>query len=136
MGACYAVEISLRFKDMPGTEEAAIKALQDYIATVNANFHLDRFAQAGIGTDTFDDLMQIILAGFKNQEVIIEDQGEWFVYSNAFDASYGYGLVMFYAFDTIAKYLKDGSSFKMWPDNDYQEYVVKDCKANLVRSIG
>ena len=136
MGACYAVEISLRFKDIPRSEEAAIKELQDYIATVNANFHLDRFAQEGIGTDTFDDLMQIILAGFKNQKVIIEERGEYRVYSNEFDASYGYGFVMLDAFDTIAKYLKDGSSCKIWPDNDYQEYVVKDCKANLVRSIG
>ena len=131
MGACYAVEISLQFKDTAGSEEAATKALRKYIKTARANFHLDRFAKEGVGTDTFDDLMRILLAGFKNHEVIIEDHGEWRVYSNEFDASYSYEPIMVDAFEAISPYLKNGSSIKLWPDNDHCEWTVHDEQMHL-----
>lgn len=55
MGACFTVNLELTFFD----EAAAVKAMQEYIDTANADFGLDKHKKRGIGTDKSEDLIKI-----------------------------------------------------------------------------
>ena len=50
-------------------------------------------------------------------------------YRSFFHATYSWGAVMCAWFESIAPYLKDGSSMLVYPDSGHYEYVVKDGKA-------
>lgn len=122
MGQCYSVNVNVKLKD----EAGAIKALQNKIATdKRTNYSLDEYAAQGIGTETFDDLMRIFLAGWKGQEVSIDENG----YHNDFNASYGWESVMVEMFHVIAPYCKDGSEIRIYPDHGSVVYGVRNGKA-------
>lgn len=133
MGACYAVELNLQFADGKQSERAAAKALREYMVNSKADFHFEYFAKKGVGTDTFDDLMRILLAGYARMPVLVSYSDGRQVYSNEFDASYSYEPVIVDAFEVIAPYLADNSSLVLCPDNDYREWRTDKGKIRLVR---
>ena len=124
MGACYYVKLKVKVKD----EQGAILALNEHIKNdKRTDYSLDKYAEQGITTETFDDLMRIFLAGWKGQEVEITKEKNGFTkYVNGFDASYGWESVMMEMFDTLAPYLKDGSEFLIYPDSDYDKLIVQN----------
>ena len=125
MGACYSVILKVKLTD----EEGAIKALQDHIANDNGvDYSLEKYAQQGITTETFDDLMRIFLAGWKGQEVDIYPNKTFTIYENDFDASYGWEGVMMEMFEVIAPFVANGSKLQIYPDDYYTELVVKNEK--------
>jgi len=124
MGACYSVEIKVNVIDMPG----AIKALNEHIVNdTSADYSLDEYAEQGITTETFDDLMRILLAEHQ-QKVFIRHQGKFVIYDNAFDASYGWERIMMEWFEVLAPFLANGSQMLIYPDEDYDKLVIKNGK--------
>ena len=126
MGACYDVNLKVKLKN----EKGAIQALNEHIKNdKRANYSLDKYAEQGVTTETFDDLMRIFLAGWKGQEVEITEGKDGFTtYKNNFDASYGWESVMIEMFETLTPYLEDGSEFLIYPDSSYDKLIVKNGK--------
>ena len=126
MGACYSVSLEIKLKD----EKGAIQALNESIRNdPSTNYNLDKYAAEGIGTETFDDLMRIYLAGWKNQEVRISEEDGFVVYENDFNASYGWETVLINMFDVLAPYCEDGTEMHMCPDSGRTVLVVRDGEA-------
>ena len=124
MGACYSVEVKINVLDMPG----AIKALNEYIINdTSADYSLDEYAEQGIKTETFDDLMKILLADLQ-QGIFVYHEGKFTIYENAFDASYGWERVMMEWFEVLAPFLANGSQMLIYPDSDYDKLVIKNGK--------
>lgn len=124
MGACYSVEIKVNILDMPG----AIKALKEHIANdTSADYSLDEYAEKGITTETFDDLMRVLLAELQ-RKVSIDQKGKFVIYENDFDASYGWERIMMEWFEVLAPFLANGSQMLIYPDSDYDKLVIKNGK--------
>ena len=126
MGSCYSVSLKAKVTD----EKGAIEALNRHIRTdKRADYSLEKYAAQGIGTETFDDLMRIFLAGWKHQEVSITEEDGFRIYSNDFNASYGWEAVMIRMFHLLAQFLDDQSELLIWPESSYDLLVVADGKA-------
>lgn len=124
MGASYSVDLTVSLTD----EEKAAEIVRKFIQDSNAEFHLDDFNAIGIGTDTFDDLMRIVLASWESTPVKIEQIDDYRKYSNDFDASYGWESVMIAVFKALVPVLRDGSTLDLSADNAYVGYAVTDGK--------
>lgn len=125
MGACYYVMCKVKFRD----KEGAINILKQFISDTSKkySYNLNEFAKLGIGTETFDDLMRIFLAGYKNQEVkIYDDVYGLRVYQNSFNASYGWEMVLIEMFYALSPYLEDDSMLKIYPDYQYDLFVMEN----------
>ena len=128
MGACYSVEIIVNILDEPG----AIKALNEHIVNdTGVDYSLSEYVSQGITTETFDDLMKILLAEHQRKVFIyriISPQGKLSKYENVFDASYGWERIMMEWFEVLAPFLADGSQMLIYPDEDYDKLVIKNGK--------
>ena len=120
MGASYSVDLTVSLTD----EQRAAEIVRKFIQDSNAEFHLDDFNAIGIGTDTFDDLMRIVLASWESTPVKIEQIDDYRKYSNDFDASYGWESVMIAVFKALVPVLRDGSTLDLSADNAYVGYAV------------
>lgn len=60
MGACFTVNLGLTFLD----EAAAVKAMQEYIHTANADFGLEKHKKRSVGTDKSEDLIKICFSSY------------------------------------------------------------------------
>ena len=124
MGACYSVVLKVNVIDMPG----AIKALNEHIANdISADYSLDEYAEQGIKTETFDDLMKILLADLQ-QGISMYQEGKFTIYESDFNASYGWERVMMEWFEVLAPFLANGSQMLIYPDSDYDKLVIKNGK--------
>lgn len=124
MGACYSVTVTVNITDEPGI----IKALNEHIIhDVRSNYSLEKYAVQGITTETFDDLMRILLANNQG-EVSIDQEDKFTIYDSCFNASYGWEGVMMEWFDVMAPYLADDSQMLIYPDTDYDKLVIKNKK--------
>ena len=124
MGACYSVVLKVNVLDMLG----AIEALNKHIANdTRSDYSLDKYEAYGVTTETFDDLMRILLAELQ-QAVSISQRGKFRIYENDFDASYGWESVMMEWFKVLAPFLKNGSELLIYPDSDYDKLVIKNGK--------
>lgn len=124
MGASYSVDLTVSLTD----EEKAAEIVRKFIQDSNAEFHLDDFNAIGISTDTFDNLMRIVLASWESTPVKIEQIDDYRKYSNDFDASYGWESVMIEVFEALVPVLRDGSTLDLSADNAYVGYAVTDGK--------
>ena len=120
MGQCYYIEFRAKVKDEP----AVVEALQSFFKTRNANFNLENFASRGIGTNNFDDLMRIIFADFPGNDFQQSEEDDFIIYSNGFDASYGWESVMDDAFTVMAPFLAEGSELFVEPDVGWWRKIV------------
>lgn len=114
MGACYSANMKIKLKD----GRAANSILRKHIhKDTRTNYNLDAFAREGIVADSFDNLMRIFLAGWKKTPFEKTEKDGWTIYSNHFDASYGWNSVMLTMFELIKPYLEDGSQIIIGQDN-------------------
>lgn len=124
MGACYSVTIKANVTD----EKGAINALNHHIASdARTCYNLEKYASIGCTTGSFDGLMKILLAEIQ-YPVSIHQDGNFKVYDNAFNASYGWESVMIEWFGVLAPFLADGSKMLIYPDEDYDKLVIKNGK--------
>ena len=124
MGACYSVVVKVNVTDVPG----AVKALNEHIANdTGVNYALDKYAAEGVTTETFDDLMRILLAECQ-RKTLISKKVKFTIYENDFDASYGWECVMMDWFEVMAPFLANGSQMLIYPDEDYDKLVIKNGK--------
>ena len=124
MGACYSVNVKVNLID----EIGAINALNKHIKKdKGVNYSLDRYAEIGATTDTFDGLMKILLAEVQSKVSIVKKR-KYAYYDNCFCASYGWEYIMIDWFKVIAPYLADGSQMLIYPDEDYDKLVIKNGK--------
>ena len=125
MGACYSVRLKVNVLDVPG----AVKALNDHIVKdTSTNYSLEKYAAQGVTTETFNDLMRIFLAGWKERDLYIYEENGFAIYESDFNASYGWEVVMMEMFQTLTPFVKDGSEFLIYIDNDYDKLVVRNGK--------
>ena len=120
MGASYSVDLTVSLTD----EEQAAEIVRKFIQDSNAEFHLDDFNAIGISTDTFDNLMRIVLASWESTPVKIEQIDDYKKYGNDFDASYGWESVMINVFEALVPVLRDGSTLDLSAGNEYVGYAV------------
>lgn len=128
MGACYDVNLKVRFKD----EEGAKRALRTKIARGRQEhilYDMQGLRMKGFDFDNIWDLMSVFFCGW-GQRLKDTANEDWL--NSGFDASYGWEDVMIDAFEKIAPYLEDGSQIKIYPDSDYDHLVVKDGKAVMI----
>lgn len=124
MGASYSVDLTVSLTD----EQRAAEIVRKFIQDSNAEFNVDAFNAIGIGTDTFDNLMRIVLAGWESTPVKIKQVGGCKKYSNDFDATYGWESVVIKVFEALVPVLRDGSTLDLSADNEYVRYIVTDGK--------
>ena len=125
MGACYSVALKVKLLDEPG----AIKALQEHITNdTGVNYSIDEFASQGATTETFDGLMKIFLAGWEGLSFEVSKSNGFTLYTNDFDASYGWELVMMDMFYALTPFIANKSEFVIDVDNDYDRLVVRNGK--------
>lgn len=125
MGACYSVALKAKLLD----ESGAIKALQEHIANdTGVNYSLDDLAKEGTTTETFDGLMRIFLAGWKICPFTVETDKDFVIYTNDFDASYGWEMVMIDMFYTLTPFLDNKSEFIIDIDDEYDRFIIRNGK--------
>lgn len=113
MGACYSVLVHVKLTD----EEGAVRALNKMIKEdTQADYSLEKNAKLGITPDTFEGLMRIVLADWGKGIEIEKKKSGFTDYQNDFDASYGWGSVLYRMFDTLKPFLAKGS--KLVGDED------------------
>jgi hypothetical protein len=138
MGACYDVNLKVRFKDVDGARKALFAKIargrQEHVL-----YDMQGLRMKGFDFDNIWDLMSVFFCGWgerfyqqgdweKSQEM--QKEGVWLW--SGFDACYRWESVMIDAFEKIAPYLEDGSQIKIYPDSDYDHLVVKDGKAVMI----
>lgn len=124
MGACYSVSVKIHLID----HDRSIKALNEHIVNdTSTNYSLTRYASIGVKTETFDDLMRILLAEVQ-RKVFISQEENFTFYENEFNASYGWERVMIEWFEVMAPFLGDGSQMLIYPDEDYDKLIIKNGK--------
>lgn len=124
MGQCYSVHLKLRIRDTKGLK----KALSDKIARgeeEHTNYNLDHYREIGVDTDTLDGQLQVVFGGW-NARLKPAPDG---TLESDFSCCYGWEAVMLDIFDTMAPFLKDGASLKIYPDTSFDLLVVKGGKA-------
>ena len=117
MGQVYSVRMKLKIRD----EGSLISLMQDFIKANSRyiDFQLDDYAKHGIGTDTVEDLVKLMIT---DREFMHEGNE----FTSDFEASYGWEGVMLDMFSAMAPALKNGSTLWVYPDSDYDKLVVKD----------
>ena len=119
MGAVYDVVLKIKYS----SEQDVISATK---AFVEANSGHARFSD--VDYSSIVSAIQIILPkrGFN-----LNNQTDNSIDCDCgFDASYGWEAVMQDWFDSIAPVLKDGSEFKIYPDNGYYSGIVNNGKVS------
>lgn len=125
MGACYDVNLKVRFRD----EEGAKRALKAKIGRANEEKILygeNGLKALGFDFDNIMDLLSVFFCGWGDRLRPAADEA-WL--NSGFDASYGWESVMMDAFDKIAPFLEDGSVIVIYPDSDYDKAEVINGKA-------
>lgn len=123
MSACYSVRIKVKLKD----EKSAVRKINGYMKERNdADYAVKRYAESGIGTDSFDSLMKIFLAKLQSGYFHIEKENGFTVYTNDFNASYGWEDIITGMFYEITPFLEDESELCMSIDNYCAEYVIQN----------
>lgn len=125
MGACYSVELRVHVLDENGAVNAILAHKEKDSRTA---YSVQKCVAAGVALDTFDGLIKLLLAEHQ-QRVMVQQDGAYRFYSNAFDASYGWESVMLEWFEVLAPFLADDSKLLIYPDHDYDEVVIRDGKA-------
>jgi len=135
MGACFSVNLKVRFN---GNEDKVKSVLQDFIKTYpNTEFNLDHFSEGGIGTETIDDLLAIILDNwYFHKDFKTEKEDGWLLYDSGFDASYGWESVMVDMFAAIVPYIDAESTFYIEPDShSYTLGVDASCEPHTMITL-
>ena len=117
MGQCYSVNLKIKLKS--GSEKRAAEALRAHMfGDDRTNYHFDKFANLGVGTEKLDDLIRICLAGWKLTTYFTAESWGWKKYSNDFDCSYGWESVMVEMFEVLTPFLEEQSEIDIYPDSD------------------
>ena len=127
MGACYTVIFKLKVKD----KEKAISSLHEWMNRNEAEkfcrFSLDGFKTEGVTPDTFENIMRIVLAGWKctPYKVLGPDENGFVTFENDFTASYGWEIVLLDFVKALAPHLQDGSTMYIEPDDSCHEFMIE-----------
>ena len=126
MSACYDVTLCVKVKD----EKKAFKAFDSYIKDIEqtheVNFKMDSFFGDGKRPETLDDIIRLFLAGWKCTQFTKKKVKDGFVaYENSFNASYGWESVMINFFRAFTPHLEDESYMIIYPNEDYDEFIVR-----------
>lgn len=119
MSACYSVNVELRVKK--GCEEKVVEILQDKIK----RGYLEH-VEYGIENmpTTIKEMMGVFFVShgdYYNYKQV----GTWYMVDSAFNASYGWEVVMITMFKEITCCLEDKSELVIDIDNDYDKLVIK-----------
>ena len=119
MSACYAVNVELRIKE--GCEEKVIETLQNKIKRAEeegTNYGLKEIP------NTLKELLNVFFVShgdyYKYTQV-----GTWHMVDSAFNASYGWEVVMIEMFKEITPYLENKSELYIDIENDYDRLVIR-----------
>lgn len=121
MGACFTVNLELTLLD----EAAAIKAMQKYIHTANADFGLEKYTKRGIGTGKIEDLIYICFSSCDGGYTNLHRDGNTILFISDLDTCYSWKIIMLEAFEAIAPYLADDSQLDIYPDNDHAQFIIQ-----------
>ena len=127
MGACFTVNLELTFLD----EAAAVKAMQEYIHTANANFGLEKHKKRSVGTDKSEDLIKICFSSCDGGYTNLNRDGNKILFISDLDTCYSWKTIMLEAFEAMAAYLADDSQLDIYPDNDHTQFII-DSHGNVV----
>ena len=115
MGACFTVNLELTFLD----EAAAVKAMQEYIHTANADFGLEKHKKRSVGTDKSEDLIKICFSSCDGGYTNLNRDGNKILFISDLDTYYSWKTIMLEAFEAMAAYLADDSQLDIYPDNNH-----------------
>lgn len=136
MGNCYYTKIAFTKETLEEENlKNLVKALNIFIEDKSkdrddgylpVNFCLDEIRSDGKVADinTLDGLMKIIFADWEGHPVEKEVSDEETTYTNEFDASYSWELVMDDAFHAMEPFLKDGCYLFMDMDEGSRELKI------------
>lgn len=122
MGQWYDVTVKMKVKDADGL----IKKSVDVFKTECPKWYEE--AKDVMPCDTVYGCVAFALAVYQH-DFTAEHKGGTTTYHSSFHATYSWGAVMCAWFESVAPYLKDGSSMLVYPDDGHYEYVVKNGKA-------
>lgn len=122
MGQTYDVTVKMKVKDADGL----IKKSVDVFKTECPEWYGE--VKDEMPCDTVYGCAAFALAA-NQKDFTAEHKRGTTTYHSFFHATYSWGAVMCAWFESIAPYLKDGSSMLVYPDSGHYEYVVKDGKA-------
>lgn len=90
MGACFTVNLELTFLD----EAAAVKAMQEYIHTANADFGLEKHKKRSVGTDKSEDLIKICFSSCDGGYTNLNRDGNKILFISDLDTCYSWKTVI------------------------------------------
>lgn len=122
MGQCYSTYLKVKFKD----EQGAVKAVQKRLEGQGVDIEL-LGRETGLDYNTTDGILRHYYSDYKWTPTTDPE-----VLSGDFNASYSWESTMIEVFQLIAPFLQDGSELKIYPDSDYDYFVVKDGKAKWI----
>lgn len=122
MGQWYDVTVKMKVKDADGL----IKKSVDVFKTECPEWYDE--VKDKMPCDTVYGCVEFALAVYQHDFTAEHKRGTT-TYRSFFHAPYSWGAVMCAWFESIAPYLKDGSSMLVYPDDGHYEYVVKNGKA-------
>ena len=122
MGQCYNVIVKMKVKDADGL----IKKSVDVFKTECPEWFDE--VKDKMPCDTVYGCVAFALAANQNTFKAVHRNGVT-TYESSFKATYSWHSVLEDWFESIAQYLKDGSSMLVYPDNGHYKYVIKGGKA-------
>lgn len=122
MGQCYNVTVKMKVKDADGL----IKKSVDVFNTECPEWY-DKVKDK-MPCDTVYGCVAFVLAANQDAFTAVHKNGIT-TYESSFKATYSWESLLADWFESIALYLKDGSSMLVYPDNGHCKYVVRDGKA-------
>lgn len=90
MGACFTVNLELTFLD----EAAAVKAMQEYIHTANADFGLEKHKKRSVGTDKSEDLIKICFSSCDGRYTNLNGDGNKILFISDLDTCYSWKTII------------------------------------------
>ncbi len=130
MSAVYTVELRLAYKDEVGITKALYAFISELLQrSPNA------FGNKEFGPDSsFEDMIWLMLVKGKANYYCEEEDDGFKLYNTSFNATYSWSGLLDDMFDTLVPYLEDDSYYYQECDSEWDKYVVKSGRKELLRS--
>lgn len=119
MSACYDIEIMLKIKNEDKVVEILKNKIKEDTESDKVHYTIEKTP------NTIEDLMGIFFAKHQDMFNYSKDKNIVRVYS-AFNASYGWEVVMIEMFNAISTELENGSKFYLGIENDYDKFIIRN----------
>lgn len=119
MGQCYSVSAKFKYNEAEQFRQQLIKSMQSQ----NCNWHIDDWEFISI-----EELLRSFLYEMRISVKQLKNGSFEFSVLSDFNQSYSWESLMIEIFEELTPVLRNGSYLTIYPDSDYDRYVIKNGK--------